>query len=363
MNVRKALGPVLALLLLIGVAAATDHSIREYRQAQARINIRILTGPENEPFLEDPQLAKVLADHGMTLTIRKAGSRQIAARPDLKTFDAAFPDSEHDAVRISQDTGVKRIFTAFYTPMVVASWKRLIPVLEQNGFVYRKNGSYYIIDMAKLINQMERGERWKDLPGNTAYAVGKSILLTSSDIFKSNSAAMYLSLASYLANGSNVVDTDAAVDKISPGMISLFSRQGYQEASSAATFEDYIVMGIGKSPLVMIYEQQFLEYVLAHSSPNPDMVLLYPEPTVLAKHTIVALSDNGARFARELTSDPNVTNIAHHYGFHTQDNSELFAALEAKKFPIPHTIVNVIDPPTYDILERLINQVDAGLKQ
>jgi hypothetical protein len=174
---------------------------------------------------------------------------------------------------------------------------------------------------------------------------------------------MYLALASYLANGDNVVDTDAAADKVSARMVGLFSRQGFQESSSAGPFEDYTAMGIGKAPLVMIYEQQFLEYVLSHADPNPDMVLLYPRPTILSKHTIVALTDNGARFAEEMTTDPKVAAIARRYGFRTQDSSELFAAVEAKKLAIPHTIVDVIDPPSYDMLEALINRVDAGLKQ
>jgi hypothetical protein len=122
-------------------------------------------------------------------------------------------------------------------------------------------------------------------------------------------------------------------------------------------------MGIGKAPLVMIYEQQFLEYVLSHSNPNPDMVLLYPVPTILTKHTIVALSDNGARFAQVMTSNPKVSAIAQRYGFRTQDNTELFAAVKAKKLVIPQTIVDVIDPPSYDILEKLINRIDSALSQ
>ena len=102
-------------------------------------------------------------------------------------------------------------------------------------------------------------------------------------------------------------------------MVGLFSRQGYQESSSAGPFEDYTAMGIGKAPLVMIYEQQFLEYILSHPHPNPDMVLLYPQPTILSKHTMVALTDNGARFAEEMTTDPKVSAIAERYGFRRRD--------------------------------------------
>jgi hypothetical protein len=292
MNPRKSIGPALAVLLLIGVALAVRYSMRD--QAQARhssdsITVRVLSGSEKEKFLADAELAKVLDSEGITISVQKAGSREIATRPDLKTFDAAYPAGAHAAVKIAQVTGSKRTFATFYTPMAVASWKTLIPVLEKSGIVSEKQGTYFIVDMAKLVDMMQKGTRWRDMPGNTAYAVGKSVLITSTDPRKSNSGGMYLSLASYLANGNNVVDNEADAYKVGDSLVGLFSRQGFQESSSAGPFEDYTAMGIGKAPLVMVYEQQFLEYALAHTTPNPDMVLLYPVPTILSKHTLVAL--------------------------------------------------------------------------
>jgi hypothetical protein len=217
--------------------------------------------------------------------------------------------------------------------------------------------------MAKLVGIMQKGTRWKDLPGNSVYAVGKSVLISSTDVRKSNSAGMYLALASYLANGNNVVDNESDAAKAADSLVGLFSRQGFQENSSAGPFEDYTAMGIGKSPLVMVYEQQFLEYALAHANPDPGMVLLYPVPTILTKHTLVALSDNGARFAETMISNPKISSIAQHYGFRAQDSSELFAAVEAKKLAIPHTVVDVIDPPSYDMLEKMITRIDAALSK
>ena len=283
MNLRKAIGPTLAVLLLIGVAIAINYSMRDRknaetaaRQSASRITVRILSGSEKEKFLADAELAKVLDAEGIAITVQKAGSREIATRPDLKSFDVAYPAGAHAAVKIAQTTGSKRTFTSFYTPMAVASWKTLIPVLENSDLVAHKDGSFFIVDMGKLVDMMQKGTRWKDLPGNTAYAVGKSVLVSSTDVRKSNSGGMYLALAAYIANGNNVVDNEADADKVAASMVGLFSRQGFQESSSAGPFEDYTSMGIGKAPLVMIYEQQFLEYVLSHPNPNPDMVLLYP---------------------------------------------------------------------------------------
>jgi hypothetical protein len=356
--------------LLIGVGLAVRYSVKEKQtsdaasqRAASRITVKVLSGSEKEKFLSDPALTRILADEGITLAVQKSGSREIATRPDLKTFDVAYPAGAHAAVKIAQTTGSKRVFNSFYTPMAVASWKTLVPVLENSGVVARKDGTYFIINMSKLVDMMLKGTRWKDLPGNAAFAVGKSVLVSSTDVRKSNSGGMYLALAAYLANGNNIVDNDADVDKIAPGMVSLFSRQGFQESSSAGPFEDYVSMGIGKAPLVMIYEQQFLEYALNRQNLDPEMVLLYPAPTILSKHTIVALNDNGARFAQVMNTNEKILSIAHHYGFRTQDNSELFSLVEARKLAIPRTFVDVIDPPTFDILEKLIGRIDAALSK
>jgi hypothetical protein len=71
MNFRRALGPLLAILLLIGVGVAVTYSIRERTQAhlamekaQARITVKILTGSEKEHFLEDPQgIFRLFTEH------------------------------------------------------------------------------------------------------------------------------------------------------------------------------------------------------------------------------------------------------------------------------------------------------------
>jgi hypothetical protein len=370
MSFRKVLGPTLAVLLLVGVGLAIDYSIKEKKftdtadmKAAGQVTVKVLTSPEKEAFLADPDLTKVLDSAGITLSIQKAGAGEIVTRPDLTTFDAAFTASEHAAAKISQTTGSKRTFTSFHTPMAVASWKTLIPVLEKSGLVTSRNGEYFLINMPKLVTLMQKGTRWKDLPGNSAYAVSKSILITSPDVRNSNSGAMYLALASYVANGNNVVVSEADAGNVAASMVGLFTRQGFQEYSSTGPFEDYVSMGLGKAPLVMVYEQQFLEYVFSHQNANSDMVLLYPAPTVLSKHIIVALTDSGARFAQLMTSNAKVNSIAQRYGFRGQDNTDLFKAAEERNLAIPHTLVDVVDTPRYEILEKLINRIDEGSKQ
>ncbi|ALN91985.1 MULTISPECIES: hypothetical protein [Lysobacter] len=372
---RKILGPALAVVLLAGVVIGivlsfsgkrdSDRAAAAADQAQAaaanRITVRVLTGSEKLEFLRDPELAQALLADNIVLDVQKAGSREIATRPDLKTFDAAYPAGAAAARKIAAATGSRRVFNSYYTPMTVASWKPLLPTLEANGIVGKKGNAYFIVDMRKLVALMEQGTRWKDLQPNPNYSVSKSVLITSTDVRTSNSAAMYLALASYLANGDDVVANEAGADQVADRLVHLFSKQGYQESSSSGPFEDYVTMKMGKSPLVMIYEQQFLEYAFKHKSVDPDMVLLYPQPTVLTKHTIVALNDKGARFAEAFERNPKVQAIAARYGLRGPDNAALFDDAKARGIEVPQSLVDVVDPPTYDILERMISRIETKL--
>src|ERR1700687_34545 len=144
--------------------------------------------------------------------------------------------------------------------MTIASWKPIAEILIANGIVTKRNSFYYIVDMRRLLEAIATDKRWRELAHNNDYAINKSILISSTDVRKSNSAAMYLALASYIFNGNEIVASQQQVDKVLPRAAGLFLRQGYQESSTAGPFEDYLAMGMGKAPLVMVYEAQFIEY-------------------------------------------------------------------------------------------------------
>jgi hypothetical protein len=81
------------------------------------------------------------------------------------------------------------------------------------------------------------------------FSVSRSVLINSTDLRKSNSAAMYLSLASYVYNDANVVSNDSQARMVIDDLIALFARQGYTDYSSEAPFEDYLSEGPAKRRL------------------------------------------------------------------------------------------------------------------
>jgi hypothetical protein len=194
---KKLIAPLLTILLVLGLAAGIYVSVSEQLTKQSIVTVRGLIGSEKEDFFRDPRVVDALAKKGLVVELEKAGSRQIATLPTLEQYDFAFPAGLPGAEKIRRERRALSVYTPFFTPMAIASWRPIAEILEGNGLA-RRAGDYYFLDMKKLIGLMNAGKRWRDLDHHEAYAVGKSILISSTDARKSNSAAMYLALFSFV---------------------------------------------------------------------------------------------------------------------------------------------------------------------
>jgi len=357
--VSRVLGIGLAVVLAIGVLAAIVISFTQgHTPGSTRlVVVHGVIGSEKQPFFQDRDVISEFHARGYDVQVDTAGSRQIATSVDLSKYDFAFPAGEPAGIKIQKDRKAKAIYQPFYTPMAIASFKVIDDLLKAQGVVTTAGGQN-MLDMRKFLALVAANKRWTDIPNNSTYPAGKSIVITSTDPTTSNSAAMYLSIASYVANGDNVVQDPAQAHNVLPAVAPLFTRQGFTLSSTEAPFEDYLSIGIGKDPMVMIYEAQYLAKEAAKDgSIKSDKVLMYPTPTVFSKHTLVPLTNNGDAIGRLLTSDSRLQSLAVKYGFRTSDPSAFTKYLTDRGVTPPPQLVNVIDPPTYDNLEALINGI------
>ena len=245
--------------------------------------------------------------------------------------------------------------------MAIATFKPIVQLLIARG-VAKDNGTWFSLDMKAYLDLVAKNTRWSELAGNTAYPSSKSILITSTDIRTSNSAAMYLSIASYVANGNNIVQDAGQSSAALPLVEPLFLKQGLTAASSEEPFQDYLSIGIGKTPMVMIYEAQFLPRPPANNgSITSDMVLMYPDPDVLSKHTLVPLTANGDKVGQLLLNNPDLQKLATKYGFRTNNQATFNQFLTAHKLTTP-SLVNLIEPPTYENLEAMITAIQPQMQ-
>lgn len=332
-------GIVVVALAIVAVSLLTNQGVNQ------------VTGPvgsEKAPFFEDERVQKALRRHGLEVTVQKAGSREIATSFDLGQYDFAFPSGAPAAEKIQRETGQSKSSTPFFTPMAIASWKPIADLFVQQGMA-QDQGGYYTIDMGALPPLFESEVRWKDIPNNTAFAANKSLLITTTDVRKSNSAAMYLALMSYVANGNNIVQSIAEAQPLMPLLTNMFLRQGLRPSSSLEPFEDYLVKGMGHSPAVMVYEAQFIaQAALEDGSIQPEMVLMYPVPTIFTKHILIPLTAGGEKLGEALATDPELQKLAIEYGFRNDNLAYFQEFTKAHGVTMPDTFVDVIEPPSYE---------------
>ena len=374
MDARRLVAPLVTGLLVLGVGGGIWYSntrLDQDREADAialdsqrkQVSIRGLIGSEKESFFADERVRQALAAQGITVTVEKAGSRSIAGRYDASRYDFGFPSGAPAAQTLKESAKAANVYTPFYTPIVFASWRPIADILIANGIARREGDFVYVVDLPALMALVETGTRWRDLKKSEAFATGKAVLVNSTDVRTSNSAAMYLALASYLANQQQIVQSQADVDRVLPVVAPLFLRQGFQEQSSAGPFEDYLALGMGKAPLLVAYESQMIEFWLRHPDRlSSDMVLLYPRPTVYSKHVLVPYTPAGARLGVALDTDPTLRKLAHDYGYRTGGVTKGPETWAQRGVKAPDTLVDVIDPPSHEWLERMIQAIESRYK-
>lgn len=322
--------------------------------------VKGLAGSEKLPLLSDVRVLERFDKLGYVIETQKAGSREIATRYDLTTQDFSFPSGAAATQKIKQEHKNLGSHDVFYSPMVIATRQPILDILIANN-IAADEGGWYSFDLAKYLELLDSGTRWSALSNSEAYHVNKQVLITSTDIRKSNSAAMYLSMLSYIANGDSVVRTNTQAATTVDRIANAFLLQGFSESSSSAPFNNYLVRGMGAVPMVISYEAQFLsESFAANSAITSDMVMMYPQPTVLSQHSVIAHSQAGKDFGELLNTDPELKSLAATYGFRGADDPKLFELAQLANIEIPATINYVVDPPAYEFLEEMITKLEAA---
>jgi hypothetical protein len=318
-------------------------------------SVRGVVGSEKKAFFADPEVKSVFAAAGLSVEVDTAGSREIATTTDLKNYDFAFPSSAPAAEKIKREKETLGTYSPFYSPIAIASFQPIVDVLQSAGVAEKTPTGYWSFDISAYLGLVAKGTRWDQIPGNSAYPTSKAVLLTTTDVRRSNSAAMYLAMASYVANDNRIVSSQREASAVLPAMGKLFLGQGYSESSTEAPFEDYLALGSGKTPMLLTYESLFLDRQMRNDgSITKEMVLLYPTPDVLSKHTALALSKDGDTTGQLLTENADLQRLAAKYGFRTTNPGTFRDVLAESGVASPPDLVEVVEPPRYELLESMI---------
>ena len=320
-----------------------------------------------EPYFKDPRVQRLLAAKQLPVIVVRVGSREMAAKvvPGTNT-DFFFPSGVVAANQVV-DAARKANFAAtqvspFFTPMVIASWEPVARILVANGMAKQMAPKVYGVDMAKLTQAMLAKTKWKDFKNAAGYDVGRSVLVSTTDLRRSNSGAMYLALTSQALLGDVVTDR-ATAQQTALKLAELFKRQGYQESYVNGNFDDYVAIGMGKTPMAFIYENQLVAYALAKGGVGADMVLLYPLPTIVNKVVFISLNERAKALGALLANDAELQGIAVEYGFRIADTQRFVTALKPTGLAVEPRLTQVVDPPSFEIMAEMIDTVAKEMAQ
>lgn len=373
----KPVKAIITLLLLAGFGAALYFALQgqQHEQLQrqevaaiaAAVELNGLIAVDVEPYFKDPRVIKLLAANKLPVKAVRIGSREMAARVVAGfTPDFFFPSGVVAANQVVDAARKANIAAAqsspFHTPLVIASWEPIARILVANGLAAPMQPKVYGVDMAKLTELMLAKKRWKDLQGSAAYDVSRSVLVSTTDVRRSNSAAMYLALTSYALQGDMVTDR-ATAQQAAVKLSGLFKRQGYQENYVNGNFDDYVSIGIGKTPLAFIYEHQLVNYALARQGIGADMVLLYPQPTIVNKVVFVATSERAKALGELLAGNAELQGIAVEYGFRIADMDRFVQTVKPTGLAVQPRLTQVVDPPSFEIMAEMIDAVAKEMSQ
>jgi len=373
----KPLRAIITLLLLAAFCGTLYWALRgqqtervaqqEAKEIASAVDLNGVIAVDVEPYFKDPRVIQVLAANKLPVKVTRIGSREMAA----KVVAGASPDfffpsgvvAANQIVDAARKANVPAAqYAPFHTPMVIASWEPIAGILVANGFAKQLQPKVYGVDIAKLTEAMLAKKRWKDLKGAAAYDVTRSVLVSTTDVRRSNSAAMYLALTSYALQGDLVTDR-ATAQKSALKLAELFKRQGYQENYVNGNFDDYVSIGIGKTPMAFIYENQLVSYALAKKGVATDMVLMYPQPTIINKVVFVATTERAKALGELLSNNAELQGVALEYGFRIADVDRFVQAVKPTGLAVEPRVTQVIDPPSFELMAEMIDVVSKEMTQ
>lgn len=360
----------LSLMVLSAVTAGIYKSFTQKQQndrAQATgipqpgttpRTIKLLTGSAKFGFLKDPELVALLAKDGIALELIKSSAFE-QDKAKLQDIDAVWPAGANTAADWSALIKGATAYPVFSTPIALASWKNLVPVFEKNGLgkAIGKHGEFYLDNALPL---MLKSTRWNQLKDNDVFAINKGFLVNTPDLRMSATGSLYLSTLAYIQNGNEVPQEMDKARTLAEQLAPLITRQGFQEGTLAGPFEDYIGQGMGKAPLVLIYESQFIEAKRAGKLRDAH-ILLYPQPGLMLKHVYVGKTEAGKKLGELLSTHPGIQKIAAQYGFRTND--PVTFATETQKLGLDAPdLLNLAEAPSTVILDAITDTIIKKLE-
>ncbi|GHB25972.1 hypothetical protein GCM10010306_019020 [Streptomyces umbrinus] len=329
-------------------------------------------------FFEDPEVRRILMEHGFRVHITNMGSRDIANQ-DVEGYDVVFPSGQPAADLITNKRARAGnpvlTYRPFVSPIVLGTYRAYAETLKDAKVAEpQRNGSvggkplYYTLNMWRFLQLTKDDKRWKDIGiKNHGVENGNKILAQTSNICQANSGGTYLGLVAFVRHGNDAPNGKREAEALAQEIKPLLVEQGLPASEMAETYLS--PNGKSISPIAVFYEHQYLAHQIRHQkakgTPDTDRVLLYPDTRFVTEPQLVALTKDGERLGELVTRNHELQARAVELGFRPRDatademSDQLAKFLADRRIQAPVTSADDTKAvlPSLSVLERMIQIV------
>jgi hypothetical protein len=315
-------------------------------------------------FMEDPEVVRILKDkycitQNNFTRVPSIEMIQKCAEP----LDYCWPSSQTAGQEIAERLGSSSVKSEiiFNSPIVFYTWTPIAEALIVQGMVEKSGETYYLNDFSRLMEMIVADRKWSEIGVPRLHG---DINIYTSDPTRSNTGHSFAGFLANTLNGGQVAD-ETSVDAVLPRIASVFAGMGLPQGTTTQLFEQFLTLGMGAAPIVVAYESNLIEYVLAHTDANTQQYIrdnvrmLYPRPTVWSSQPLIALTPNGERMMTALR-DPEIQRIGwEHHGFRPAVPTVFVDVTKVNVPGVPQTIDSVIQMPNPATMRRIIEALTA----
>ncbi|MBL8472510.1 MAG: hypothetical protein KF778_07665 [Rhodocyclaceae bacterium] len=355
-----------AFFLLVFIVTYKINLKTQQHVRAPTVELKGLVAVDVEPYFKDPRVQKTLEEKNLRVTVTRVGSRGNMAKKvkEEQNWDFCFSSgvvAANQIVDTARELKLSPTQSAlFHTPLVIASWDRVAKILVANGVATPIAPKTYSVNMGALTELMLAHKRWKDLKGS-AYDANSPVLVYTTHPRSSASAGLYLALTSAVFNKGDIVTDRTQAKEVALKLTELFKRQGYMESYVDQLFLAYAGMGDNRAPLAFLYEYQMANHALTKVAFDADMVLMYPQPTIVNQWVFVAISDRAKELMELLSSDSKLQGVAVEYGFRTADVNRFVETVKSTGLAFEPRVSHLINTPSIEIMNEMLDTVTVEL--
>jgi hypothetical protein len=352
-------------LLGLGVAATGGYlALKNRPEFQGLLGDKTklfgFIGGEKQAFLEDPDVISALGHLGLTLDARVAGSVEMVRENALLSQNPNFLwPSSSIMVDIARKNGVhiRNDQVVLNSPVVVYTWQPVADGLIKAGLVKVTADKHYQLDLKALLQAVLANADWSTLGVDALYGRAR---IVSTDPNRSNSGFMFAGLVLSLLAG-DVAKADD-LDRFGAQTQTIFRGMGFKSPSSGKLFDQYLAGGLGGEPMIVGYENQLVEWILADPArwdrvskgTGAKPVILYPRPTVYSAHPLIVIDDVAGRLLDALIT-PRLQELAWtKHGFRGPLGTVTGTSDQILDGLLPPEVDAVLPPPDADVMLALL---------